>query len=160
MKHFVDDGEASIRSGYAALEKIRNMKGLAAKCDLPVDDIEFMEDTFAILALAREYFFRPFTPEIEKKLKKAKKAYKRKYPPGTRFRYALKIDLSPFMLKAKHLAWFTKYLLRDQPGYRFIDQILGLRLLSYCYPLLKRTRPSMMPKFARKSAMGIDTIFK
>ncbi|MDF1753950.1 MAG: hypothetical protein P1U89_14300 [Verrucomicrobiales bacterium] len=160
MKHFVKDGEAAIRSGHAALQKIRQMKTLAAKCNLPVDDIEFMEDTFTILALAREYFFRPFTPEIEAKLKSAKKAYKRKYPRGTRFRYALKIDLSPFILNARHLSWFTKYLLRDKPGYRFIDQILGLRLLSYCYLLLKKTRPTMIPKFARKSAMGIDAIFK
>ena len=160
MKHFVEDGETSIRAGYAALDKIKCMKDIAGKCDLPIADIEFMEDTFSILALAREYFFRPFTPEIEAKLKAAKRAYKRKYPRGTRFRYALKIDLSPFVLNPRHLAWFTKYLLRDQSGYRFIDQILGLRLLSYCYLLLKKTRPSMIPKFAQKSAMGIDTIFK
>jgi hypothetical protein len=63
-------------------------------------------------------------------------------------------------MKARHVAWFTKYLLRDQPGYRFIDRIIGLRLLSFSYRVLKRTRPKMIPGFARKSAMGIDAIFK
>lgn len=160
LKHFVDDGEASIRTGYAALEKIRHMRELVKKCDLPEADIEFMEDTFAILALAREYFFRPFTPEIENRLKEAKQAYKQKYPRGSRFRYALKIDLSRFWIKGKHLSWFAKYVLREEPNYRFIDQIIGLRLLSYFYILLKRTRPKMIPEFGRKSAMGIDAIFK
>ncbi|MDF1813811.1 MAG: hypothetical protein P1V20_16535 [Verrucomicrobiales bacterium] len=160
MRHFVEDGEACIRHSHAALGKIRHMRSLALKCGLPQDDIEFMEDTFSILALSREYFFRPFTPEIEKKLKTAKKAYKRKYPRGTRFRYALKIDLTPFTFNARHLSWFTRFILRSEPQYRFIDQILGLRLLSYFYLLLKKTRPKMIPKFARKSAMGIDTIFK
>ena len=160
LMHFVEDHEACIRGGHAALEKIQYMRILARKCSLPEEDIEFMEDTYAILALARKYFFRPPTPEIEEKLEAAKIAYKKKYPRGSRYRYALKIDLSPFFVKTRHLAWFAKYLLRDQPNYRFIDQILGLRLLSYFYLLLKRTRPKMIPRFARKSAMGIDAIFK
>jgi hypothetical protein len=160
LGHFVEDGEASIRTGYAAMEKIRHMHSLAEKCGLPTEDIEFMEATFSILALAREYFFRPFDEEIQTRLMAAKKAYKKKYPRGTRYRYAIKINLSPFRMKARHVAWFTKYLLRDQPGYRFIDRIIGLRLLSFSYRVLKRARPKMIPGFARKSAMGIDAIFK
>lgn len=160
MNHFVDDGECCIRSGQVAMEKIRRMKGLAEKCGLPVHDIEFMEATFSILALAREYFFRPFDESIEQRLLDAKKAYKKKYPRGTRYRYAIRLSFSPFRMRARHISWFTKYLLRDQPAYRFIDRIIGLRLLSWTYLILKRTRPKLFPKFARKSAMGIDTIFK
>ena len=160
LNHFVEDGEACIRLGYAAMEKLKRMRQLARVTSLPEGDIEFMEDTFRVLALAREYFFRPMTPEIEEKLAEAKSQYKRKYPRGTRYRYALKIDLSPFFVKPRHLAWFAKYLLRESPNYRFIDQILGLRLLSYFYLLLVRTRPTLIPQFARKSAMGIDAIFK
>jgi len=160
MNHFVDDGETCIRSAQAAMEKIRRMHSLAQKCGLPAHDIEFMEATFSILALAREYFFRPFDASIEQRLNKAKKDYKKKYPRGTRYRYAIRINLSPFRMKARHISWFTKYLLRDQPGYRFIDRIIGLRLLSWTYLILKRTRPKIFPKFARESAMGIDTIFK
>ncbi len=160
LTHFVEDGEACIRQGHAALEKIRRMRELARRGGLPEKDIAFMEDTFSILALAREYFFRPHTPELEEMLMRAKAEYKAKYPRGSRYRYALKIDLDPFFVKPRHLAWFAKYILRDRPDYRFIDKILGLRLLSYTYLLLKRARPKMIPQFAQRSAMGIDAIFK
>jgi hypothetical protein len=49
---------------------------------------------------------------------------------------------------------------RRTPGYRFVDKIIGLRLLSIAYFVLKRSRPKLVPKIARKSAMGIDAIFK
>ncbi len=160
LAHFVEDGEASIRAGHVALEKIRHMRVLANKCGLPEDDIEFMESTFSILALAREYFFRPYDAAMADRLYAAKRAYKKKYPQGSRFRYALKIDLSPFNLQPRHISWFTKYLVREEPAYRVIDKIIGLRLLSFFYLVLKRARPKMIPKFARKSAMGIDAIFR
>ena len=48
--------------------KIKRMRGLALECHLPEEDIEFMEYTFGIIALAREYFFRPFDEDINKRL--------------------------------------------------------------------------------------------
>ncbi len=160
MNHFVEDGEACIREAESAMTKIARMRVLAEKCALPVHDIDFMSDTFKILVLAREYFFRPFNEDIACRLTEAKKAYKKKYPPNSRRRYAIKLNLEPFQIKAHHLSWFLKYLIRNQSRYRFIDQIIGLRLLSYTYFVLKRARPKMIPEFARKSAMGIDAIFK
>ena len=160
LRHFVDDGEACIRAGHAAVEKIRRMRGLARRCGLPEGDIEFMESTFSILALAREYFFRPFNAEMADRLEEAKKVYKIKYPRGTRFRYAIRLNLAPFRLKARHISLLSRYLVRNRPRYRLIDHIIGLRLLSFSYRVLKRTRPKMIPKFARKSAMGIDAIFR
>jgi hypothetical protein len=53
-----------------------------------------------------------------------------------------------------------RYLLRRTPDYRFIDKIIGLRLLSFVYFALKRSRPKIVPKIARKSAMGLDAVFK
>lgn len=160
VSHFVEDGEACIRSGHAAMVKIRRMRTLALQCNLPEEDIEFMEYTFGILALAREYFFRPFDEEIAKRLKKAKKKYKKKYPRGTRYRYAVKLDFTPFRLNRRYIGLFFAYLVREKAAYRFVDKIIGLRLLSLVYFLLKRSRPKVLPKFARKSAMGIDAVFK
>ena len=48
--------------------KIKRMRGLALECHLPEEDIEYMEYTFGIIALAREYFFRPFDEDIKKRL--------------------------------------------------------------------------------------------
>jgi len=160
MNHFVEDGEACIRAAESAMTKIGRMRDLAVQCGLPVHDIDFMADTFKILVLAREYFFRPFNEEIANRLTEAKKEYKKQYPRSVRHRYAIKLNLEPFQIKARHLSWFLKYLVRNQSRYRFIDQIIGLRLLSYTYFVLKRARPKMIPEFARKSAMGIDAIFK
>ncbi|MCB1235995.1 MAG: hypothetical protein KDM91_13075, partial [Verrucomicrobiae bacterium] len=160
LRHFVSDGEACIRAGHAAMGKIARMKTLAETCGLPVADIEFMEMTFGILALAREYFFRPFDEEIRARLKAAKKAYKRRYPRGTRYRYAVKLDFEPFRLNPRHLAWFFGLCVREQRKYRMIDRLVFLRLFSLVYTAVKRARPKMIPKFARKSAMGIDAIFR
>tara|TARA_R110002096_G_scaffold4501_6_gene21112 strand:- start:43994 stop:45727 length:1734 start_codon:yes stop_codon:yes gene_type:complete len=160
LKHFVDDGEAAIRSGHTCLRKIDRMRELAEECGLPVEDIDYMKHTFGLLALAREYFFRPFDEEIVDRLKKAKKAYKKRYPRKTRYRYAVKLDFKPFQISRRSLNWFLNYCLREQHTYRISDRLFFLRFLSLIYGLVKRARPKMIPKFARKSAMGIDAIFR
>ena len=142
------------------MAKIRRMRTLALQCGLPEEDIEYMEYTFGLIALAREYFFRPDDSEMKKRLEKAKKQYKRRYPRGTRFRYSVKYDFKPFKLGSRSIRLFFRYLVRQTPDYRFIDKILGLRLLSFVYFVLKRSRPKMVPKIARKSAMGLDAVFK
>jgi len=161
LMHFVEDPDHCIRTGYGVIEKIRKMKELAVRCELPVKDIEYMEDTFSILALAREYHLGGVKDrELIKKLKKAKKRYKRKYPKGTRYRYAIKLHLEPIHFGKRHISWFFRYIVRGKMQYRFVDRLIEIRLLSLGWWLLKRTRPKAIPKFARKSAMGIDTIFR
>ncbi len=160
LDHLVEDGEAAIRAGHAAMAKIRRMRTLALQCGLPEEDIEYMEYTFGLIALAREYFFRPDDDGIRPRLEKAKKQYKRRYPRGSRFRYSVKYDFKPFKLGSRSIGLCFKYLVRRTPDYRFIDKIIGLRLLSFAYFALKRSRPKIVPKIARKSAMGIDAIFK
>jgi len=160
LEHLVEDGEVSIRAGYAAMAKIKRMRTLALQCHLPEEDIEYMEYTLGIIALGREYFFRPFDEEIRTRLELAKKQYKRRYPKGSRYRYTIKLDFKPFKLSGRYISLFLNHLVRRNPGYRFVDKIIGLRLLSIVYFVLKRSRPKMVPKIARKSAMGIDAIFK
>ncbi|MEM7697796.1 MAG: hypothetical protein AAF236_05270 [Verrucomicrobiota bacterium] len=160
LAHFVKDGEASIRAGYAAMAKIKHMRMLALECNLPEEDVEYMEYTFGILALAREYFFRPFDEDIRTRLKKAKKRYKKRYPRGSRYRYRVKLDFKPFRFSRRQIGLCLRYLLRREPSYRVVDKVIGMRLLSLAYFVLKRSRPKLMPKLARKSAMGIDAIFK
>ncbi len=160
LNHLVEDGEVSIRAGYAAMAKIKRMRSLALQCHLPEEDIEYMEYTLGIIALGREYFFRPFDEEIRTRLEQAKKHYKKRYPRGSRYRYTVKLDFKPFKLSSRYIALFFNRLVRRTPAYRFIDKIIGLRLLSIAYFVLKRSRPKIVPKLARKSAMGIDAIFK
>lgn len=160
LTHFVSDGEACIRSGYASLRKIDRMSKLAEKCGLPVSDIRFMKHTFGLIALSREYLFRPYDEDIRARLKAAKKSYKKRYPRDERYRYKVKLNFKPFRVSHRSLSWFLNYCVREQGSYRLIDQLLFLRLLSAIYRIAKRTRPKMIPKFARKNAMGIDAIFR
>ena len=64
LMHFVDDPERAIRDGEAAFDLFPRMIALAREAGLPADDIEFMRDTFRLIALARRYYFLPFDPAL------------------------------------------------------------------------------------------------
>jgi hypothetical protein len=51
-------------------------------------------------------------------------------------------------------------LFRRKRGYRVMDRLLTLHLLSLVYRIVAKRRPHWIPSFARESAMGIDTIFR
>src|SRR5690606_36218225 len=122
LDHLVEDGEGAIRAGHAAMAKIKRMRTLALQCRLPEEDIEYMEYTLGIIALGREYFFRPEEEGIRKRLEKAKKKYKKRYPRGSRYRYTVKLDFKPFKLNARYIALFFNHLVRRKSAYRFVDK--------------------------------------
>ena len=157
MRSFVTDGDAKIRQGQDALDKIRRMIELADPLGLPVDDLEFQLVTFEFLAVAREYYFGPYSPELAKRLKKMRRRYKKTVRKP---RYALNLDFNPVPLKRSHLRWIFALVLRRKKGYRIIDQLFTVRLLAVIYPAMRRFESRWTPKFARKQAMGIDSILK
>lgn len=57
LRCFVREGESKVLQGQRALEKIAEMKALATGMGLPAADFDFMYDSFALLSLAREYYF-------------------------------------------------------------------------------------------------------
>ena len=161
LRYFVTEPESCLRAAQVSLEKIEQMKLLAAKSGMPVDDIEYMGDTFQILAFARQYYFLPFSDEIREQLKRAKKAYKAKYPKdGSRPRYRVKVDYEPFFLNARHLAWGFQLLMRRQSRYRWLDRLVTLHLLALVFRVISRRRPHWIPGFAKETAMGVDTVFR
>lgn len=160
MRHFVRNRENCISEGALSLEKIQRMKLLAEECKLPAADIQYMYDTFSILVLARQYYFTSDSAAVQKKLKKAKKKYKKLYPKNTRPRYRLKTDFHPFRLRGSHIRWIVRFGLRNQRGYRLVDHLFTLHLTGLLYRLVQKRHPKIFPKFARKRAMGVDVIFK
>ena len=160
LQYLVENPENSIAEGYAALGKIERMKAIAEDLKLPVEDLQFMADTFHILALAREYYLGPDNDEITTELKKAKKSYKKRYPKKDRPRYRIKTNYQPFPLRIGHLALMSRFCLRTQRGYRIIDYLFTLHLLGVLYRLFVYINPKKIPAFARKHAMGIGTIFR
>ena len=160
LRHFVPNPVQALRSGEAAASLFPEMIRLALEAELPVSDIEHMRDFFSILVLARRYYFLPFDESLAARIRSAKKDYKKRYPAYGRERYRIKISFEPFKVKRRTLSWVASVLLRKKRGYRIIDHLFTLHLIGYLFRLFKPRSPKDMPKFLRKSAMGIDSLFK
>jgi len=159
-RHFIPDFEEALKAGEEAIGRFPRMIELAEQTGLPVDDIEHMRDFFQLILLARRYYFLPFDEELTGSIKAAKKAYKEKWPRSVRQRYRIKLSFEPFHVKRRTLAWASRLVLRRKRGYRLIDHLFTLHLLGFAFRVFKSRDPKSMPKFLRKSAMGVDTLFK
>jgi hypothetical protein len=161
LAHLVRDPEDAIRSGEAAFGNFDRMLALAGKLDWPVEDIEFMRDTFRILLLARRYYFQPPDAAFEAEILAAKAAYKLRWPRPYRQRYRLRTSFAPLPVKVRTLRWLIALVVRRQRGYRpVLDHLFTLRVLSWTYRLFRRRRERLLPKLARETAMGVDALFR
>ena len=160
MGHFVGDPALALQGGERAAELFPRMIALASEARLPVDDIEHMSDFFHLVLLARRYYFLPFNESIAEQIRSEKSTYKLKWPAEDRQRYRIKVSFEPFPVKRRTLAFAVKFLLRRQRGYRWVDRIFTLYLSGIAFRLLRPRDPEAMPKFLRKSAMGVDALFK
>lgn len=160
LRHFVTDADRAIHAGEAAATLFPRMIGLARTAGLPVDDIEHLRDFCHLVLLARRYYFLPYDEELVKRIREAKKHYKQRWPLTLRQRYRIKLNFEPFHVKRRTLAWLSGLLLRRKRGYRIIDHVFTLNLLGLAFRLFRPRDPKKMPKFLRKSAMGVDSLFR
>lgn len=161
LKYFVRDADAALRSAQRCLDNLDRMIPLAERAGVPVADIEYMRDTFRLLALAREYYFAEDAGDIEDRIREAKAAYKNRYAKrGVRARYRIKTDFTPLLLNPRHLGWALQFFMRRQRGYRMVDHLVVLSALSLIYRFIAARRPHWIPGFASKSAMGVDVVFR
>jgi hypothetical protein len=160
LSHYVDDPQLSIDQAYVAMQKLQRMQELAKPAGLPSEDIQFMHDTLNLVRLARHYFLLPQDADFKTELRKARATYKKTYPKSLRPRYRIKLDLKASEFSPRTLSLGLKLFLRRQRGYRLVDRLILLRLLSIGYWFVRRATPKMIPKFARKSAMGVDAVFR
>lgn len=161
LRHFVQDHEAAIHQAEGAMQRFPRMIELAQKLGWPVDDIRFMRDTCQLITLARQYYFTDFDPALVEKIAQAKKDYKAAWPRSKRPRYRVKTDFDPPKLRRRTIAWASRLALREKRGYRpVLDHLFTLNLLSLLYSLFRNRSQKSLPKFLRKSAMGIDSVFR
>ena len=160
VSHFMTDPERALRAGQAAAQLFPRMIELARIAELPADDIEHMRDAFGMILLARKYYFLPFDEALVDEIRVAKKLYKTRWPKEIRQRYRVKVSFAPFKLKRRTLAWGIRLMSRKKRGYRLIDHLFTLNLLSYIYRIFRTRAPQALPKFMRESAMGVDVLFK
>lgn len=160
LRHFVPDGESALRGGEEAALRFPEMIRLAREAELPTADIEHMRDFFSVLLLARRYYFLPFDEALAERLRAAKRCYKKRWPKTLRQRFRIKLSFTPFRVKRRTLAWVSGLLLRRRRAYRLLDHIFTLHLLGLAYRAFRPRDPKALPKFLRKSAMGVETLFK
>ncbi len=97
---FVTDHDGCLRSSRRSIERRDQTQTLASKAALPVGGIEFMRDTFALIALARDYTFADDGTEKIQCIRAAKKGCKAKYPKSGPL-YRVKTDFRPLMLQQR-----------------------------------------------------------
>ena len=160
MRHFVRSPDLAMAGGETAAALFPRMISLASEAGLPADDIEHMGDFFHLVLLARRYYFLSYDEELAERIRNAKKEYKLRWPKERRQRYRIKVSFTPFPLRRRTLGLAASLLLRRKRGYRWVDRIFILHLSGIAFRLLRSRDPATMPKFLRKSAMGVDVLFK
>ncbi|HET7237536.1 MAG TPA: hypothetical protein VFI76_00810 [Terrimicrobiaceae bacterium] len=161
LLHFVRDPEEAIRSGEAASGLFARMLALVRQIGLPEDDILFMQDTFALILLARRFYLLPHDPALCEEIRSAKKAYKARWPRSLRQRYRIRLDFETERLNRRTMHWLLGLMVRRRPAYRnVLDRLFTLNVLSWIYFLLRNRHQKALPKFVRKTAMGIDSLFR
>jgi len=158
LRCFVKDADAKVRQSQAALRKIDRMRELAVICGLPADDLDFMRDTFGMLAAARAYCLLPFDPHRLEGLQELKRKYKQRWTH--RYRYAVKLDFHPRRLPRSRVALLLRVFFRTERDYRRVDKIVTVWLLGKLYPLLRLGGRRFFTGFAGKQAMGIGSVFR
>jgi hypothetical protein len=159
--HLVHDHQNALRTGEAAFQAFPRMRELAQVLEWPVDDVEFMHDTFQLLLLARRYYFQPANQALEPLILEAKAAYKLRWPRPARQRYRLRTSFAPLPVKVRTLRWLVRLMIRRQRGYRpVLDHLFTLRVLSWNYRMFRTRYERVLPELARKTAMGVDALFR
>jgi hypothetical protein len=137
------------------------MMELVTRLGWSIDDVEFMRDTFAMLLLARRYYLEPANPQLQSEILDAKAIYKQRWPRSQRQRYRLRTSFDHLNVNALTLRWLFALLVRRKRGYRAVlDHFFTLRVLSWVWRLLRSRNEKALPKLARKTAMGVDALFR
>ena len=76
LSRLVSDHALALRQGEEAFAHFPRMRDLATKLNLPIEDINFMRDSFEMMLWARRFFFQPFSPETCAAIAEAKARYK------------------------------------------------------------------------------------
>lgn len=161
LSHMVRDPERALREGESAFQSFPRMLELTTRLGWSTDDIEFMRDTFAILLLARRYYFEPPDPQLQAEILSVKAAYKLRWLRPERQRYRVRTSFDSLNVNAHTMRWLFALLVRRKRGYRAVlDHLFTLRVLSWAWRLLRSRNEKALPKLARKTAMGVDALFR
>lgn len=155
--HFVEDPEGKIKQGYEALDKIRRMLVLAKAQGLPVEGLETQYAVFEILAVSREYFFRPANPNVEALLREL---IRRVYLSRKENHNVFIVRFKGSRMGSGLIRFMMGLLLRRRREYRLSDRLVLLRLLAGLGWIMKFIPPHRLPSVATSQGMGFRHFLK
>jgi hypothetical protein len=156
LRRFVRERREAISDGYRALYRIREIRRLCESCGMDTASIDFMYDTFHMLAVAREYLIGKWDPSLLQRVERHASEYRRKHPNG----YHVEYNFSPVRVRKMIIKAIFRTCLRSRPAYRIFDKVFFIRFSGLVYPLLNRWQKRRLPDFAREQAMGVQVLFK
>jgi hypothetical protein len=156
LRCLVADHQRAVAEGWHALETLHTMQQVAEAQHLPNQGLQLQYDTFELLASVREYFFGEATPALQERVHALHQRYRATY----RQRYTIHTTEAPGVLHSRYVPVLLRLLLRQQRGYRLIDHLLMLQLLTLAYPFLRRWSRWLFPPSTRTHGMGIEAVLK
>jgi hypothetical protein len=157
LRYFVKDRERTIRQGYTALGKIRRMITLAAEMGLPVAGLKSQYAVYEILAVAREYYFRPVDPAVERQLRAM---IRQIHLSQDENHYVFVVRVQRSRLGAGLIRFVLAYITRRKRAYRLADRLVLLRLLAWLGWGLKFVPAHRLPRVAVSQGMGLRHFLK
>lgn len=158
LRWLVDDPDEELRAGEQAFGLFPEMLDDAREAGLRVEDIEHMRDWMGILLLVRRYCLGSQHVEWEECIAEAKRDYKGRWPKGRRYR--IRISFGGTSYPPAAVGVMARVLFRCGPAYRVWDRWFVLPMPGCLYRSLHRCSPDSLPKFLRKSAMGLDVVLR
>lgn len=152
----VRDREAALQQGREAIEKMHQMSDLAKRYGITRHGLKHQAATFEIIAASCEYFFGPGDDEIKKQLLDLKSRYKKRFKRN----YSVMINFEGKHVHRLPMRFASALMVREKRRYRMVDQVLTIRILGMLYPVVRRLRHRIGPKFAREQAMGLEVLLK
>jgi len=158
LRWLVDDAGAEMAAAEKAMELFDAMVDDVREAGLPENDIAHMRDLMGILCLVRMYCFEPQGSGWEQRIAEAKRAYKAKWPKMSRYRIRMMTDGRGYPRGV--VGSVAGVLFRKDATYRVWDHLFVLPVPGALFRSLHRCNPEALPKFLRKSAMGVDVVLR
>ncbi|MEI6787999.1 MAG: hypothetical protein WCL49_05920 [bacterium] len=157
LGYFVKDRERTIRQGYTALGKIRRMITLAEEMGLPVAGLQSQYAVYEVLAVAREYYFKPADPAVERQLRAM---IRQIHLSQGENHYVFVMRFQRSRLGAGLIRFVLANITRRKRAYRLADRLLLLRLLAWVGWMLKFVPAHRLPRMAVGQGMGLRHFLK
>ncbi|MBN2547317.1 MAG: glycosyl hydrolase family 67 [Spirochaetes bacterium] len=147
-------GKLSLKKGYKSLLKLKEMKAISKKLNLPYN-YKFHFDTFKIFYMIRKIIYRGYTIKNINKLYEKIKEYKKNH----KTRYYFYINIKHRIGKMFYKIIF-RLLIRKRKKYRIIDKMLFNPFFSKILLLFYFLMRKNFPEFTDTQAMPFSTFLK